>query len=73
LTRGCLCSFISQALQVISVIALFGDVFLNLLKMMVLPLIMCSMITGVTSIRRSGFLLLPHTALQPRRLVSGAV
>ena len=41
-------------LQVISLIALFGDLFLNLLKMMVLPLIVCSMITGVTSIRSTG-------------------
>ncbi len=43
-----------QLLQVISLIALFGDLFLNLLKMMVLPLIVCSMITGVTSIRSTG-------------------
>ena len=51
-----------QPLQVISAIALFGDVFLNLLKMMVLPLIMCSMITGVTSIRSTGSTTRPSTA-----------
>ena len=43
-----------QLLQVISLISLFGDLFLNLLKMMVLPLIVCSMITGVISIRSAG-------------------
>ena len=43
-----------QLLQVISLISLFGDLFLNLLKMMVLPLIVCSMITGVISIRSTG-------------------
>jgi hypothetical protein len=59
-----------QLLQVISLIALFGDLFLNLLKMMVLPLIVCSMITGVTSIRSTGLpadarLQHPHLTLPP--------
>jgi L-cystine uptake protein TcyP (sodium:dicarboxylate symporter family) len=53
-----------QTSQVISLIALFGDLFLNLLKMMVLPLIICSMITGVTSIRSTGVC---PTAPQPRQ------
>jgi hypothetical protein len=61
-------------LQVISLIGLFGDLFLNLLKMMVLPLIVCSMITGVTSIRNTGFalLLLDHCH-RPHHILHGLV